>query len=137
MPTKTLCDRCHTPLDESMNWCATCRTAPWAPASWERKSIDLLDWPDIWNGHAAPGVEPIQTISYEEAAQLAEMLAPRVTTVWSLRRALSTVALLVWLATMSAVFVPERVVGFISLLSLGTVALLVVRRAWVSQPVES
>jgi hypothetical protein len=44
------------------------------------------------------------------------------------------VALLVGLATMSALFVPERVVGFVSLVSLGTIALLVVRRAWVSEP---
>lgn len=140
MPTITLCERCDAPLDERMNWCAKCRTAPWAPASWAEESIDILDWPkvldwpSIWEPDRDPVTEPITPVEDYEVPQFADVTDPQASVVWSLRKAISTVALLVGLATMSALFVPERVVGFVSLVSLGTIALLVVWRAWVSEP---
>jgi hypothetical protein len=137
MPTKTLCERCDAPLYEDLNWCAECGTAPWAPASWTKESLEAPDWPDIWDRGGALELERIQAIRDEEIARLEGMLEPRMSVVWSLRKAVSTVALLVGLATMTAVFVPERVVGLVSLVSLGTIALLVVQRAWVSEPFES
>ena len=137
MPTKTLCERCEAPLDEDLNWCAECGTAPWAPASWTRESLGITDWPDIWDRSSALEIERIQAVRDEEIARLEEMLEPRMPVFWSLRKAVSTVVLLVGLATLTAVFVPERVVGLVSLVSLGTIALLVVQRAWVSEPFES
>ena len=146
MPTITLCERCEAPLDERMNWCVRCRTAPWAPATWAQEPVevvdwpDRLDWPDIWangNGHVTEETDPIQD---HEFVPLSEMFAsadaPRAPVFWSLRKALTTVALLIGLATLTAVYVPERVVGLVSLVSLGTIALLVVQRAWVSEPSE-
>jgi hypothetical protein len=136
MPTRTLCERCEAPLDEELNWCTQCGTAPWAPTSWTKESLNPQDWPDIWNLDSRE-IASMRAIREQEIAQLEEMLEPRTPIFWSLRKAVSTVALLVGLATMTAVFVPERVVGLVSLVSLGTIALLVVQRAWVSEPVES
>jgi hypothetical protein len=134
MPTKTLCERCDAPLDESMNWCARCFfTAPWAPESWDTPQIDTSDWPDIWEWEREPDPEPAEQ---EDVIAFANTLKSGAATFWSLPRAMATVALLVGLATISALFIPMRVVGLVSLLSLGTVALLVVRRAWLSEPTE-
>lgn len=145
MPTLTLCERCDAPLDEDMNWCSECTTAPWAPASWTKESWDLValpnltDWPDIWTQKNGSPVDRDLTTTFPdiEIARLEAMFEPRTSVFWSLRRAISTVVALVAVATLTAVYVPERVVGLVSLVSLGTIALLVVQRAWVSEPSRS
>jgi hypothetical protein len=133
MPTMTMCERCEAPLDESLNWCSRCfLDVPWASESWGTHPADASEWPNIWEGH--PDREVPKDWRDPEWDALTESLSPTQISFWPLRKVVATVALLLAGATLTAMFVPEQVVGLVALVTSGTMALFVVRRAWPGEP---
>ncbi len=129
-----MCERCESPLDPALNWCARCfQSAPWAPPGWRGSAADASDWPDIWDGVDATS-QLFGFLGEEDVSELAEALEPRSRFFDSLGRVAATVAVLVGLAELSALYAPGRTLGMASLVTLASVALLVVHQAWRSEP---
>jgi hypothetical protein len=128
-----MCKRCDAPLDESMNWCARCFfTAPWAPGPLDPHEADTSDWPNIWDGH--PDREVPKDWRDPEWEALTESLTRTPIGFWPLRKVVATVAMLLTGATVTAMFIPEQVVGLVAMATFGSVALFVVRQAWPGEP---
>lgn len=128
-----MCERCEAPLDESMSWCTRCFfTAPWASTLAETDPTDTSEWPNIWDH--APGWAPPTDWRDPEWEAMAESISPTPIAVWPLRKVVVTVAMLLSGAALTAMFIPEQVVGLVALVTFGAIALFVVRQAWGSQP---